>query len=850
MSGIRLGKDPKISDPERRAFVHAFRQLLRHAPFSSLDALGARLPRKLDRRRMSDLATGNRLPDASDLAAIIAACRRPERELRKLQGLLRRAEDEEYAKAAGRIPHEFRLARHAVAAGERLPTVEEFRDWDRLGVHRPITRLSSGQDLSERLLKGELPAYMEREKDRTELRPALAKVAAGDGPVVRLVLVTGASLAGKTRAAVEAMRAALPTWRLLIPRSAHGLAELLNAEFDLRRTVVWLNEIQELVVQESGAEQLERLLELEAGPTVLLATLRADAEDPLRGTAGGRLLRRATPRITMQRRPPRAELERELARARELDDPWLADALDKIGDRYGIAEWLAAGPQLADQLERARASDDPVKQTAAAFVDAAIGCYRAGYTQPIPEPLLLAGHRLYLPEHVRHTTQPVIAEALEWARKPVAGASPLLEEHRGWGYKAFDYLLARGDTGMPEVAVEPDLWRLLSKWVTPGTIQPVARAAFRAGRQALTLTLIRRLPEDELVPFYEEIGGRAALTALADAGNAHAEGRLAQLLADDGDLEELATRADNNLQARLLLSEVEADREPDDLEDLTARADAGDRSAAGPLARLLAQRGDIEALTARADAGNRPAAEQLADLLAERGDIEALTSAANDEWYARKRLAELLTERRDTDALTTRADNGDLAAAMQLAKMLASRGDVESLSARADAGDNSAASALARLLAERGDAEALAARADAGDMHAAERLGELLVIRGDVKALIARIDRGDEATGQQLANLLVRSGDIATLTERADGGDRWAALKLADLLAERDDIDGLTARANAGDQFAEVALTALLVDREDVDALAARANAGNETAAWELTQMRAPGRGDDKDASE
>ena len=39
--------------------------------------------------------------------------------------------------------------------------------------------------------------------------------------------------------------------------------------------------------------------------------------------------------------------------------------------------WPAAG----HELERARASDDPVRQTAAALVDAAVDCYRAGYTQ-------------------------------------------------------------------------------------------------------------------------------------------------------------------------------------------------------------------------------------------------------------------------------------------------------------------------------------------------------------------------------------------------------------------------------------------------------------------------------------
>lgn len=149
--------------------------------------------------------------------------------------------------------------------------------------------------------------------------------------------------------------------------------------------------------------QLERLLDRDTGPTVLLATLRADRDEALSGSAGGRVLDRAAHRIRLYRRPPHAEFDRELTRPHSLDDPWLADALAKIGDRYGIAEWLAAGPQLVRKLENARTSEKPVQQTAAALMDAAIDCYRAGYTQPIPEPLLLAAYQLDLPEHLRST---------------------------------------------------------------------------------------------------------------------------------------------------------------------------------------------------------------------------------------------------------------------------------------------------------------------------------------------------------------------------------------------------------------------------------------------------------------
>ena len=93
-----------------------------------------------------------------------------------------------------------------------------------------------------------------------------------------------------------------------------------------------------------------------------------------------------------QRRP--AEFEAERARARTLDDPQIAAALDGIGDRHGIAEWLAAGPQLLRELERARSSDDPVLRVGVAIVDAARDCHRVGFTGPLPTDLLRVAHRL------------------------------------------------------------------------------------------------------------------------------------------------------------------------------------------------------------------------------------------------------------------------------------------------------------------------------------------------------------------------------------------------------------------------------------------------------------------------
>ena len=130
------------------------------------------------------------------------------------------------------------------------------------------------------------------------------------------------------------------------------------------------------------------------------------------------------------------------------------------------------------------------------------------------------------------------------------------------------------------------------------------------------------------------------------------------------------------------------------------RADAGDEDAAERLAELLAERGDLDGLRARADAGDEwppRAAGRSAGRARRPGRAEQMLRAAADagDGHAAVRLAELLAERGDLDGLRARADAGDRHAAERLAELLAERGDLDGLRARADAGDGDAAERLA-----------------------------------------------------------------------------------------------------------------------------------------------------------
>jgi hypothetical protein len=115
-------------------------------------------------------------------------------------------------------------------------------EWGPLGVHPPITRLSDGTDLRADVDRGRMPAYVPRDRD-TQLRQTLHEMTAPAPPVpVRLVLLVGDSAAGKSRTAVEAMRAELADWQLLIPAGPGSIKELLDHNFDLANTVIWLDE--------------------------------------------------------------------------------------------------------------------------------------------------------------------------------------------------------------------------------------------------------------------------------------------------------------------------------------------------------------------------------------------------------------------------------------------------------------------------------------------------------------------------------------------------------------------------------------------------------------------------------
>jgi predicted negative regulator of RcsB-dependent stress response len=183
---------------------------------------------------------------------------------------------------------------------------------------------------------------------------------------------------------------------------------------------------------------------------------------------------------------------------------------------------------------------------------------------------------------------------------------------------------------------------------------------------------------------------------------------------------------------------IEQGRVDEALEVLRARVDGGDMSACRRLAELLAGQGRVDEalamLRARIEAGDH-VDTHLVDLLAEHGRVEELRARAEaGDGHAVKRLADLLTERGQADeasaVLRARAETDHVFGGWWLADLLAGQGRMDELRAQADAGNASAAKRLADLLAEQGRAAELRARTEAGDRYAARVLATALAQGG------------------------------------------------------------------------------------------------------------------------
>ncbi|MET7574896.1 tetratricopeptide repeat protein [Streptomyces sp. NPDC005492] len=374
----------------------------------------------------------------------------------------------------------------------RLPRAAQATDPLRLGVHPAPTNVVEPPEHVAATASERVPVYVPRDIDE-ELRERLARGG--------FVLLVGDSTAGKSRAAYEAMIATLPDHVLIVPQDRASLPAALAQAAEERECVLWLSDLERYLGTDGLTRtNIARILGGNRHHRVILASLRAAEQARLTDALAGqgeaeRLAYHEARDVLEQAHQLRVQrifspAERQRARTRDWD-PRIADALDHA-DTYGIAEYLAAGPDLLRDWQDAWSPNtDPTAPThprAAALIAAAVDIRRAGHTSPLPRSLLEATHEHYLDQRGGRRLQPETLEtAWAWATRPQrATTTSLLQPESDTHVQVFDYLTdtVQGQSAPGDHVPEPVIQAVLAN-CTPQDADGVAAAAFAHGRYQL-----------------------------------------------------------------------------------------------------------------------------------------------------------------------------------------------------------------------------------------------------------------------------------------------------------------------------------------------------------------------------
>jgi hypothetical protein len=365
------------------------------------------------------------------------------------------------ASGVARIPGPLTDGRWA-GPGERRRLVRD-EDPIALGIHRPEKNAGAAG----------LQAYVKR-----DVHDRLVALIRQGG----FVLVQGHSAVGKTRLAWEAAGEAVPKWRIERPSSATDLAGL--AHRNLKRTVVWLDNLERLLADGTfNASLLDKICP-DGGTVTALATLRLTEKDRLlkeQKEAMHELLERADRRDVPVLNWRLTDDERSRAQVAAESDARLADALAH-DDEYGFAPWLAGGPLAVRDWEEAK---EGPHQVAAALISAAVDCRRAGHQGPVPKVVLVELLGAYLPaQYLDRADLPSLDAELEWACRSEHGTEPCLTALRGGDlYQVFDYLVDHVQRGSERDGIPGQVWDALVAHAAPEEMASIGVAALRRDRR-------------------------------------------------------------------------------------------------------------------------------------------------------------------------------------------------------------------------------------------------------------------------------------------------------------------------------------------------------------------------------
>ncbi|AVV46694.1 hypothetical protein C6376_40500 [Streptomyces sp. P3] len=541
-----------------------------------------------------------------------------------------------------------------------------------LEVHRTVTAPQDDSAPSP----PDLTPYLARTHD-ADLRAALEPALAG-GPSV-LVMLTGDSSTGKTRALYEALLALAPNQPLLRPATAEDLLDLLRSDRITSGTVLWLNESQRFLFGDDGeraAAALRRLLERRLG-VVAVGTLWTDPywhELTRPATIGHDQSRALLTAPATRRIPVRGALsDRERADWAELarlqGDRRLYEALAAGTGDGRVVQHLSGGPEmLTAYMEGPDGHFTPVEH---ALITAALDARHLGHTESLPETVLADAADGALHPHQRPADPDWARKALEalstgeradGSRTDVRRSLTALTAVRPRSgaparYEPTDYLDQRIRELRDSRNATPALWQALTDHTTaPDTLFGLAQSADRHALYRQAVLLWRKAVRLGHPWASSELCGRLALCELgdhdaflwiaehADLSDAHAVAHLIDTLTRAGRHEALsvllqrepASRVDLTIAATVgALITVLRDCDEDDAADALCTRVAVDVPAADTGAWLLElqKAGAHEAVTVLL--GRDPVSS--ADITSPAGVLELLTAlhhagADEDVW--------------------------------------------------------------------------------------------------------------------------------------------------------------------------------------------------------------------------
>ncbi|RKS05984.1 hypothetical protein DFP74_1604 [Nocardiopsis sp. Huas11] len=490
-----------------------------------------------------------------------------------------------------------------------------------------------------------LPPYVPRDVDGELDRRLAAAAASLRGG---LVLVAGASTAGKTRALAAALARGLPERMLVAPPEDADLRLLpawlqASAGSAPRQWVVWLDDVDRHLSASGLTPAL--VAQLGRAGAVVAATIRRErldslrpsATDPAPGAEGvGYTVLKTSP-VTLDRLWSGQERERASTSG---DERLVRAAAD---ERFGVAEQLAAGPHLQQAWDHGPDGGHP---RGYALVAAAVGLARAGLTSPLTREQLHTAHTAYLPHPPPLPEETDLAWA--WATCQRSGLAGLLvpADPEGRRWRAFDYLTTQDP--LPEA-----IWHAALDMTTDQDRNDVGLTAYHAERSDIAETAWRPLARqgDTFAMFHLGIllaeSGRKAEAEIwwlrgAEQGDTGAMNNLGILLAKAGRTEDAeawwfwAANKGDNTDATVNLGSLlyTADRKAEAENWYQKAAQQGDTGAILLLGLLLVASGrkaEAEIWWLRgAEQGDTGAMLLLGFLLEEVGRMEEA-----DEWRQR-----------------------------------------------------------------------------------------------------------------------------------------------------------------------------------------------------------------------